>query len=420
MSERFRVVVAASPDDIERAASSVADAPPIGPGAVIDLLDAWGRALSGVDRADIPGAAFLELWLRRGTLEPIVERELGSAGNAAWSGCGDARTMTHSVGLVGHWPAANVTIQPLLSLSCALLGGNRSLVRIPPDLVEPTERLLAPLADTEAGAALSQRVVFVSFPSDETALHEAMARRVDGALVWGGRESVLAVRALPFPHWARIVVFGPRVSAAVFDRGAWTDPDRRSTWCRWLARDVWQFEQQACSSPHALFVERADGHDVRALAEDVAKALAQEDEAHPRTVPSPALASAIARSRADWVLDSDSRDAIYPATPDWTVLVGDGPEMPDPVGGRVLFVLAVDDIAAAVSRFDGNVQTLGLACEDRETEAGIADAAARHGVDRIVKVGRMHVFGSPWDGMPLITPMVRKVVHSWASEGEGS
>jgi hypothetical protein len=41
----------------------------------------------------------------------------------------------------------------------------------------------------------------------------------------------------------------------------------------------------------------------------------------------------------------------------------------------------------------------------------LAKAAGRRGVDRIVKLGRMHVFSSPWDGVDLIRPMVRVVRH---------
>jgi hypothetical protein len=41
-------------------------------------------------------------------------------------------------------------------------------------------------------------------------------------------------------------------------------------------------------------------------------------------------------------------------------------------------------------------------------------------VDRIVKLGRMHVFGSPWDGADLIRPMVRLVRHMPANSGEDS
>ena len=41
------------------------------------------------------------------------------------------------IGVVGHWPAGNVEIQPLLSMTCALLGGNAALVRVPDGLDRP-------------------------------------------------------------------------------------------------------------------------------------------------------------------------------------------------------------------------------------------------------------------------------------------
>ena len=44
-------------------------------------------------------------------------------------------------------------------------------------------------------------------------------------------------------------------------------------------------------------------------------------------------------------------------------------------------------------------------------KAALTQAAGRNGVDRIVKLGRMHVFGSPWDGADLVRPMVRLVRH---------
>ena len=57
------------------------------------------------------------------------------------------------------------------------------------------------------------------------------------------------------------------------------------------------------------------------------------------------------------------------------------------------------------------VQTLGLAVQQDAREASLAHAAARNGVDRIVKLGRMHVFGSPWDGTDLVRSMTRVIRH---------
>jgi hypothetical protein len=69
----------------------------------------------------------------------------------------------------------------------------------------------------------------------------------------------------------------------------------------------------------------------------------------------------------------------------------------------------VENLLDPISRFDGIVQTLGLAVRNVSQEAVLARAAADSGVDRIVKLGRMHVFGSPWDGADLVRPMTRLV-----------
>ena len=74
-------------------------------------------------------------------------------------------------------------------------------------------------------------------------------------------------------------------------------------------------------------------------------------------------------------------------------------------------MLEVDDLLEAVSKFDGNVQTLGLGMANAEKEMELASLAGKKGVDRIVKLGRMHVFVPPWDGVDLIRPMVRMVRH---------
>src|SRR5947199_1998045 len=111
------------------------------------------------------------------------------------------------VGIVGHWTAGNVDLQAVLSGVCGLLGGNANLIRVPSDQRAHIEPLLACLAEDDSEGALSSRLAFISFPSDRVDLHEAMARHVDGAMIWGGDEAVKAVGAVRFPSWTRICVF---------------------------------------------------------------------------------------------------------------------------------------------------------------------------------------------------------------------
>lgn len=382
------------------------------PGTILEIFEGWAAALDKGESRNIPGVTFLRLWLRHGTLDPILSRELGPEFlTGAWREDGRARVRAFPLGVVGHWPAGNIEIQPVLSMTCALLGGNACIVRVPNGLVEPTRMIMQALEQADPDRLLLERIFLAHFPHSEIELHEAMAQSVDGAMIWGGEDAVRQVRALPFPHWARVVVFGPRLSVAAMDAATWTDKNERASWCRRIARDVWQFEQQACSSPQTLFLEQDAASDPAVFAEDLKRAFEEENRAHPRTQIEPSMTSAICRARSSWLLDDVANRALFPQSPDWTILLGKGADIPEPTQGRTLTVLVSGDLMEVVSRFDGTVQTLGLALKDGRKEKLITESAARHGVDRIVRVGQMHVFGSPWDGLDLVRPMTRLVRH---------
>jgi hypothetical protein len=350
-------------------------------------------------------------------LEPILVRELGPDFlNGGWREDGHARLRAFPLGVVGHWPAGNIEIQPFLSLTCALLGGNGCLVRVPSGLLETTRQIMQKLEEVDRNGLLTERIFMASFDHSRTDLHEAMAQSVDGAMIWGGAEAVTQVRMLPFPHWARVVVFGPRLSVAAMDAETWSDQTERRSWCQRFARDVWQFEQRACSSPQALFLESGAGCHPGEFVEDLRKAFQEEDRVHPRRQIEPSLTSEICLTRAQWLLgDADNR-ALFPHSPNWTILLGKGNEIPKPTQGRTLPVLLTDDLFEVIAKFDGTVQTLGLALKSAQKEERLAQAAGRSGVDRVVKLGRMHLFSSPWDGVDLIRPMVRLVRHVRSQE----
>lgn len=413
MNDPVRAISA--PEEIAAAAQGLrreVSSNPVAPQRMIEVFERWGTYLRGPAIEAIPGAPFLRLWLRKGSIEPILRRELGEAAlRTEWREEGSARLGLSPLGVVGHWPAANVEIQPILSMTCGLLGGNGCLVRIPSGLVEPTRRLLERLQEADESGVLTGRVAAITFDHGRSDLQRAMAAAVDGAMIWGGADAIAAIRALPFPAWARFSIFGPRLSVAAMDADVWDNADGRAAWCQRIARDVWQFDQHACSSPQTLFLESRPGADKDGFIEALRLAFEEENRAHPRAAIEPAESSAICLARTNWLFEAEDRQAIFPPSPDWTILVGRGTAIPRPIQGRTLTVLELDDLGEAVSAFDGSVQTLGLAIGDEAREEMIAELAAARGVDRIVKLGRMHVFGSPWDGADLIRPMTRVVRH---------
>ena len=147
-----------------------------------------------------------------------------------------------------------------------------------------------------------------------------------------------------------------------------------------------------------------------------AAGLCYQNRQHPRQTIHPALTSAICQARAAWLLADPAHQAFFPQSPDWTLLTGSGSDIPPPTQGKTLTILEVDSLSEPVSKFDGNVQTLGMAVADPRKEAELALLAGTRGVDRVVKLGRMHLFVPPWDGADLIRPMVRLVRHLPSTE----
>jgi hypothetical protein len=132
------------------------------PEAALDCIE---RLAGGLERSelDVPGLAFLRLWMRRGTLEPILQRELGGdSPRGGWRADGQARLRAFPLGLIGHWPAGNIEIQPVLSMSCALVSGNVCLVRVPRDLVKPTRDLMKRFTLVDETGILTERVAMIT------------------------------------------------------------------------------------------------------------------------------------------------------------------------------------------------------------------------------------------------------------------
>ena len=243
-------------------------------------------------------------------------------------------------------------------------------------------------------------------------LQEAMARSVDGAMIWGGEEAVLQVRSLPFPHWARLADLraknlrrgygreipgqtpgagGPGASASLGMFGSLTSkrvPPRK--FCSWKRR--------LAIRPTSSW-SRSGKHSNRRTGS------IPENE-HPTCIDDGNMPG----SRL-LVAGQCREQRRLSRGPDWTILLGERIRNPRAHAGKTLTVLEVDDLRDPMEKLDGNVQTLGLAMANPAREGSLASLAARRGVDRIVKLGRMHVFAPPWDGVDLIRPMVRMVRH---------
>lgn len=383
-------------------------------------LEAWGHAL-GADFGQDIGLPFLKTWWRAPQLRSVLRHEFSEG-----SGLGplDFREVFDErawapVGTVLHWPAANVPIQPFLSATGGILAGNRNIVRVPSALTGIVEAALA--AAPVAVNPVLERLLFITFAHDRHDLASACAVRSDAAMIWGGEEAVANVRSLPFPHWARLQVFGPRISAAMvlLDEQTLAQPAELQRLCRRIARETWQFDQQACSSPLALYLQVTQGaaaafdgreNAERGFVRALAQAFEEEERAHPRRELDARTSVDIALARTSWLLDDQGGEALFPSGPAWSILYGgEVDRVPEPVHGKTLQVVSSDNLETVASRFDSSTQSVGVWIHDASLEASVARMALTRGVDRVVRLGLMHVFNTPWDGQELVRPLCRKV-----------
>jgi hypothetical protein len=323
------------------------------------------------------------------------------------------------VGTVLHWAAANVPIQPFLSATSGVLAGTRNIVRVPRSLVGFVDAVLS-VAPIITNPVL-KRLLFVAFEHDRIDLASACAARCDAAMIWGGQESVARVKALPFPYWARLQVFGPRISAAMvlLDEETIARPQEFERLCRRIARDTWQFDQQACTSPLALYLEVTSGaaaacrgrqNAERLFVDALAKAFEEEELAHPRQNLDPRTSVDIALARTNWLMGNPNANAVFPSGPGWTILHGgDLDRIPEPVHGRTIHLVSSSNLEFSASRLDSSTQTIGTWIHDPSIEAAVARVAFLRGVDRVVRLGLMHVFNTPWDAHEIVRPLCRLV-----------
>lgn len=381
--------------------------------SILDLLDDYSRQLAdSPDAASLEGLAFLTFWLRRRNLEPLVESAL-HGGMASLEGFVDhagGRIKAQPKGLVCHWVAGNIPTLAVFSWVVGLLCKNVALLRVSEATVAATDTLVAALARARgrgfSGEQALAAVRFVHFDSADHERHAAMSLAADCKLVWGSGPTVDFVGGLPRQHHCNEVVFGPKYSVGVICRETQEEPARFARTVDAFVRDLMAFDQQACSSPQTIFVERSR------LGAQVARDLIAErlDRAtrSAQVRVDGYTATRIHQARALWSF-TPGRTFRAPAGAQWTVCLDADVELKEAVQSRTVFLVDVEDLSQVAACMTPRVQTLGLAVVDDERALELADRCTARGVSRCVRPGLMNVYDLPWDGRMALSEMVNWV-----------
>lgn len=381
------------------------DAEPFAPGAIaaVDALSAAFLA-DPVLRQD-PASVAVAFWMRRAQLSRLAA-EFERRAQA------DLSVVRVPVGRVFHLAPANVDTLFLYSWALSFLCGNANVVRLSqdrPPIVDAMLRAIDGLARERPG--IRDRNRFVTYAHDReatTAISAWCAHRV----IWGGDETVAALRGLPLHPHASERTFGSKFSYSVVSASRYLEAgaEARARVAEGFFNDLFWFDQMACSSPHVLFwVGGEDEADAAADAFD--ERLQAEVE---RRGFMPSAASAVHRRAFAFDLAADADVRVTLERPGFvTVRVRDERALAREICGGGLLRHArlerLEVLAGYARESDQTVTHFGF--EPAELRA-LAAAIGLRGVDRIVPVGEALAFDVVWDGFDLLDDFTRRVrVH---------
>lgn len=290
------------------------------------------------------------------------------------------------LGLLFHIAAGNAEGLPFYSVLEGMLAGNVNILKLPSADDGLSVRLLHEIVQEEP--ALAPYVCVLDISSANLAVMKRLADMADGIVVWGGDETVRAVRSMADPA-TQIISWGHKLSFAYvtpdFFEG---ERDKNRDALRTLAEHICETRQLLCSSCQGIFVDSGEESIILAAADKFLKILEEVGSRFPQ--------DAIGiRGKRSIALFNEELEA---ANTGRTVLRGAGvsviASMEQELTLSYLYKncwirpLPRKNIVRALKGKRGYLQTVGLICP-REERQELTDLLVKAGVTRVAGAGNM-------------------------------
>lgn len=313
-------------------------------------------------------------------------------------------------GLALHITPSNVPINFMFSYAFSLLAGNASIVRIPSRSFEQVDAVLGVLRHMlEQHDAVRDRTAFVIYPSagETTAILSSYA---NVRVIWGGDTTVGLIRGIQRNPRCVDIAFPDRYSIAVLDADAVLalSGEGAVDLARRFYNDTYLMDQNACSSPHAIFWLGSESscQKAKSVFWDCVAGYASD-----RYVVQPSvMMDKYAKLCGDFIrgkiVDSCTKDGV--------LTVGEIPESESlstdcrGVGGYFYEkrITGFNEIAKDTNAKYQTITYYGIDPVDLRKQ--VLDSGLT-GIDRIVPIGSAMDIGLVWDGYDLISEMSRIV-----------
>ncbi|HEY7305547.1 MAG TPA: acyl-CoA reductase [Bryobacteraceae bacterium] len=158
-------------------------------------------------------------------------------------------------GVVFHIPPANVDTIFVYSWIVSMLMGNRNLIRLSSSVTPQVDLLCRILNEAlaESDPVFRNQTIIVQY-GHEREITELFSQSADVRVIWGGDQTVNAIRSIPLPPHASELTFPDRFSLCAIRAENYLGLDEAQGigLVEKFYNDTFWFDQMACSSPRLM------------------------------------------------------------------------------------------------------------------------------------------------------------------------
>lgn len=312
-----------------------------------------------------------------------------------------------ALGMVVHFTPRNVDTMFVYSWICGLMMGNKNIIRVASQRNNAAQlcmlSAIQALFSEPDFQPIAERNGFVSVESDSK-WPAKFSQLADARVIWGGDDSVNAIRSLPTKPRSRDISFADRYSAALLDAREKPDTAILTDWAKRLWTDTHPHEQQACSSPKLVFWLGGTEAQMRFFQaiDDLASSQYSADD----TLRNEQLVFSQYSAAETGAYSWQGRTIQF-------VMHDDVHKMLPAHNGQMTYlVITLKSLEQLKTLQTEKLQTLTYAGKNSSAFIDLIQDETFVGIDRIVPLGEALNFSTTWDGMELLSMLSRRVTVS--------
>lgn len=213
---------------------------------MISFIDEISKRLMASNEARLyPDIITLAFWMRQASMNGLKRRFLDKL---------DKKETTYRIGRgrAFHVAPSNVPVNYAYSLIAGLICGNANVVKIPSKDFPQINIINSAINETlKEYQELSSYIVLIRY-GHEKEINDMLSSMADVRIIWGGDETIAAIRESSMNPRGSEITFADRYSIALIDSDDYMKCDSKDKVANDFYNDTFLTDQNACTSPRVV------------------------------------------------------------------------------------------------------------------------------------------------------------------------